>query len=439
LIGATAGYIALLGTDDSESELVFLDSGGFPYAMDPTFSMPVNAPRDTDSPIKETVYFNDFTGSEWIQFMPAGITGLYNVLFAPLVIENKTVGSLCLANKPGGFTDDNARLVSAFGELAAIALQNNRTFELLESSEERYRALVENASDAVISFTSKGAIVSWNRQAELIFGYSAHEIQDQPFTILLPSRYRSSVHNKMKRMMARVRPRRTVNPSEISGLKKDGSIFPMELSLTHWKVKDENFFTATCRDISQRKRMEENIKQLAYYDSLTNLPSRIIFIDRANHMLVHSNRNKKKLAIMMLDLDRFKNVNDTLGHNVGDLLLQAVARTLTGLLRKSDTVTRLGGDEFIILLPDIKSEDALKRVTRKIMRAFKTPFILEVPMMLNGREVHITPSIGIVLYPEDGNDVETLMKNADIAMYRAKEAGRNRYRRFSPELSQETA
>ena len=180
------------------------------------------------------------------------------------------------------------------------------------------------------------------------------------------------------------------------------------------------------RDVTQRKRQEERLAFLAIHDSLTELPNRVLFNDRLTLALANAARRKKEIAVLMLDLDRFKQINDTLGHSVGDRLLKSVAERLPGLLRKSDTIARLGGDEFMVLLPEISNPGSAGRVARRILRAFKQPFDLK------DRKIPITASIGIASYPRDGEDVESLTKNADIAMYAAKEGGRNTYKLYAP-------
>jgi diguanylate cyclase (GGDEF)-like protein/PAS domain S-box-containing protein len=178
-------------------------------------------------------------------------------------------------------------------------------------------------------------------------------------------------------------------------------------------------------DITTRKEMEEKIKRLAYHDSLTGLPNRMLLSDRLNMAKILSDRNRKKLALMMLDIDKFKEINDTLGHHIGDLLLRVVAEKLTRILRKEDTVARFGGDEFVLVLPEQKDVQAALKVARKIINAFRKAVVLE------GHALIITSSIGISIYPDHGQDIDTVLKNADSAMYRAKQAGRNQYRLYN--------
>ncbi|MBA2690337.1 MAG: EAL domain-containing protein [Burkholderiales bacterium] len=174
-----------------------------------------------------------------------------------------------------------------------------------------------------------------------------------------------------------------------------------------------------------RKQAEERIQYLAFYDGLTGLPNRMLFSQRLNHSLAQARRYKKMLAVLFLDLDRFKNINDTLGHEAGDRLLQGMAQRLSGCLREGDTAARFGGDEFVVLLEDIADFEQAANVARKLIRAAQSPFIIM------GAEFHITASIGISVYPEDGEDSQMLMKHADIAMYLAKDRGKNNYQFYS--------
>jgi diguanylate cyclase (GGDEF)-like protein/PAS domain S-box-containing protein len=214
---------------------------------------------------------------------------------------------------------------------------------------------------------------------------------------------------------------------EATGVRLDGVHFPQEISLT--AIAGENSMVCVVRDITERTYAEEQIKHLAYHDALTNLPNRLLFKDRLSVALSHAHREESRLAVLFLDLDRFKVINDSLGHNIGDQLLQAVAARIDACVRDSDTVARLGGDEFTILLPRLnRSEDAAP-VAAKIIDAVRYPFHIE------GREFFITTSIGISVYPEDGADAETLIKNADTAMYQAKELGRDNYQLFNAHVN----
>ena len=182
-------------------------------------------------------------------------------------------------------------------------------------------------------------------------------------------------------------------------------------------------------DITERKRAEEQIKSLAYHDSLTGLPNRRLFQDRLSMAVAQAHRNSQRLAVLFLDLDRFKSVNDSLGHAAGDRLIQDVAERLRTCLREGDTVARLGGDEFTLLLPGVAQVVDAARVAEKVLDSLRVPFLIE------DRELLTTASIGISLYPEDGRDADTLVKNADAAMYRAKQQGRDNYQLCAPALN----
>ena len=202
----------------------------------------------------------------------------------------------------------------------------------------------------------------------------------------------------------------------ISGLERHVEERTAELRIANEQLQQE---------ITERKRAEAIIKQMAYHDTLTGLPNRRLFSDRLNLALAHAHRNQQKLAVMLLDLDHFKEVNDTLGHSVGDQLLQAASKRLTSLLRKGDTVARMGGDEFLLLLPEIAGGEDAAKIAAKILEAFRKPYVFD------GHELCITTSIGIALYPDDGEDEDKLIRNADITMYRAKEQGRDNCQRYT--------
>ena len=260
LIGATAGYVALLSRDGTENELLFLDSGGLPCTVEPTLPMPIRGLRAEAYHSAKTVYDNDFPGSEWVGFLPEGHAELHNVLFAPLRIEGEVVGLLGLANKPGGFAEDDARMAAAFGELAAIALHNSRTLEALENSEQRFRSLVETAADAIISADSRGNITLCNRRGEALFGYRAGELVGEPLTSIMPERFRDGHKKGMERLLSTGKPTIVGKTVELVGLRKDGSEFPLELSVAKSGPGGESFFAAVIRDISERKRVEEALR-----------------------------------------------------------------------------------------------------------------------------------------------------------------------------------
>jgi len=261
LIGARSGYVALLTKDGTENELLHLDSGGLACAVDPALPMPIRGLREKAYRSCETVFDNRFSGSEWVKFLPGGHVKLDNVLFAPLVIDSRAVGLLGLANKPGGFTKQDARIASGFSEFASVALFNSRTLESLEHSEEQFRSVVETAIDAIITVDGRGTIIFWNPQAELMFGYRANEIIGKPVALIMPERFREKHKRGLTKAASRKRPKISGNILELVGLRKDGNEFPLELSLASWETKEGIFFTAIIRDIGERKQAESALQE----------------------------------------------------------------------------------------------------------------------------------------------------------------------------------
>ncbi len=218
---------------------------------------------------------------------------------------------------------------------------------------------------------------------------------------------------------------------EVWDRRKSGDSYPKWLTLS--VVRDANARIANYieifSDISERKEREERVRHLAHHDALTGLPNRALLTDRLTQAIALAQRNDTRVAVMFLDLDRFKNVNDSLGHSVGDKLLHEVAVRLKAAMRASDTVSRLGGDEFVILMPDAQDQAAISTAARKVLEAVSLPYAID------GHELISTPSLGISVFPADGQDVETLLRNADAAMYHAKESGRNNFQFFTQDMN----
>ena len=215
--------------------------------------------------------------------------------------------------------------------------------------------------------------------------------------------------------------------------RKDGSTYPVDVRLQLSSVGDDSVFVAMIMDTTEQKAAESRISFLAYHDELTELPNRNLFLDRLQQALFDADREEHLVAVMFLDIDRFKNINDSLGHTAGDKLLIEAARRLKQVLRTGDTVSRFGGDEFSVLLSGVHNVADCTLVADKIMERMMEPFLID------GKELVVTVSIGITLYPFDDGEVDGLLKNADIAMYHAKEAGRNNYQFYSSAMAQAAA
>jgi diguanylate cyclase (GGDEF)-like protein/PAS domain S-box-containing protein len=295
----------------------------------------------------------------------------------------------------------------------------------LKNSEERYRTLVESSTDAILMLDREKNAITCNQAFLALFGYQKKEIESQSVRIIHPSEESFRTYGKATYpLVERVGSLR----EEWDLMRKDGMIFSAEIVTSPIRSPDGTTTGYICiiRDITERKRAEEELAYMATHDSLTGLPNRTLFTDRLTMALVQARRSQKKLAVMLLDLDYFKNVNDTLGHGVGDQLLSAVGHRLQGLLRRGDTVARIGGDEFLLLLPEMLQVEYATTLAQKVLQAFREPFACD------GHELHITTSIGIAIFPDDDGDADTLIKNADIAMYRAKNKGRDSFQRYTP-------
>ncbi len=265
LIGATSGYVALLNEESEENEVLFLDSGGMPCTVDPT--LPIRGLREKVYQYRIAVFENAFPDSQWARFLPEGHSTLENVLFAPLTIDRQVVGLLGIANKPGGFNNDDARLATAFGELAAIALRNSRTLEALESSEQRFRSLTQSANDGIISIDHHGNIVFFNDAAAKMFGRTANEIVGKPLNRVIPERFQAAHQRSIHEVIETGESKILGKTVEVIGLRADGGEFPVELSLSSWKSCEETFFTGILRDVTERndalKAMRAAQKELA--------------------------------------------------------------------------------------------------------------------------------------------------------------------------------
>ncbi len=445
--------------------------------------------------------------------------------------------------------DATGAVVRMYGTAQDITEQA-ATEALLRDAEKRFRDVVEYAPDAMIVINKDGEIVMMNSQTENLFGYSRQELLGKEIEVLIPMRFRKRHAIYRKSYFHKPEIRRMGMGLELSGHRKDGSEFPVEICLSPLETAEGLLTSSTIRDITERKQTEQTlhlaakvfetsregiliadqdrhiltvnkacteitgyseqqiiggatntlqsellgddsyehvwqkidetghwegevtrrksngqsytawvsitairsgtattnyigifsdiserkeaqsrIQFMAEHDFLTRLPSRALLLDRLEQGIASALRNGSQLAVLFLDLDRFKNVNDSLGHNVGDRLLQEVAQRLQKCVRSVDTISRQGGDEFVVILVEIGNMPQVAHIAASIMAAVAQPYRIE------GYEINLTTSIGVSMYPSDGADIDTLIKNADVAMYHAKESGRNDFRFFSKEMN----
>ena len=550
LVGAMAGYVALLSPDGNYNEVVYLETGGQPCRVAPELPMPLRGFREVCCRAQRPVYCNDFMASEFVRYLPPGHVTIDNVLFAPLVIQERAVGLLGLANKPGGFTDDDVAVAAAFGKAAALALYLWRTLDQLAESEGRYRLLAENARDiiyrvrlwpdlafeyvspaatAVTGYTPEehyadpelglrlvypedrpileqmrrghvptepvvlrwvrrdgslvwteqlntpvydaagrvialegvarditerkraeeelrrqkeflarlletldalvvvldpeGRICEFNRACERLTGYARTEVLGRKVWdfLLLPEEAEA-----VKGVFRNLLQGRFPNQHENYWVAKNGNRILVAWSNTvlldeHGRVA---YVVGTGRDVTEQRRLEQRLSYLATHDQLTGLPNRV-FLEETLRRAISRARRGVRSAVLFLDLDSFKVVNDTYGHPVGDRLLVALAEMLSGLVRAEDLVVRWGGDEFVVLLEDTTPEEA-RTVAGRIASA-----VAEAPFRVDDREFAISVSIGLAAVEGDAAP-EQVLARADAAMYRAKAQGPGRVAVYRP-------
>ena len=306
------------------------------------------------------------------------------------------------------------QMFNAIGSQVGQFMERKRTEDALLVSEEKFRGLAEQ-SIVGTCLIQDGKFVYVNQHLAETLNFRQEEMPGLTVLDLVAERDRDTVKENMRRRIS----------GEVSNirytfhaLKKDGSEVPMEAHGSAMKYLGRPAIIATVLDITERKAAEEKIKYMAYHDSLTDLPNRTLFYDRLNQAILYGHRENEPVALMFLDLDRFKEINDSYGHNCGDFLLKQLGHRLSGILRESDTIARIGGDEFAIILPRPEKIEGAIRAAKKIMEAMRAPFNL-VKTQLN-----VTFSIGIAVFPEHGEDINTLLQRADSAMYKAKRSGK---------------
>lgn len=352
-------------------------------------------------------------------------------------VDGWTLGSLAvLDRRPRRLSATQQRCLQEISTLILQEMEHRSEVQSLQSalhqSEERFQLFTERAQDyAVMMLDPAGRITTWNGGAERISGYRGEEVLGRHISLLyLPEDVDAGI------------PARRLECAEKNGftehedwcLRRDGSRFRALNTLT--ALRDANGalrgFCKITRDLTQHRQAEEQIAFLAHHDLLTGLPNRHLFREKIAQAIARAYRNHRKIGVLLLDLDRFKHVNESLGHKQGDQLLKMVAERLQTCVRDGDMIARQGGDEFILLVPDINGHEDLSRIANRLIGALQAPFLL------GHHEVYVTPSIGASIFPDDGTDYELLLKHADIAMYQAKTHGRNRFQVFLPSMAPNT-
>jgi diguanylate cyclase (GGDEF)-like protein/PAS domain S-box-containing protein len=333
----------------------------------------------------------------------------------------------------------------------------SRNIATRKESDAKYRGLLEAAPDAMVVVNQDGEIVLLNVQAEKQFGYRRDELVGQKVTNIIPEGFAERLIADALRSAEDALAQQIGAGIELYGLRKNRSTFPIEIMLSPLESAEGLLVTAAIRNITTRKKAEallvqkveelnrsneelmesahvartmtQQMTHLAEHDSLTGLPNRLLLNDRLAQSVKLAQRNMCQVAVLFLDLDGFKHINDSLGHAIGDKLLQSIAARLTDCLRAPDTISRLGGDEFVVLLPEVRQPEDAAITARRLLQALAESHSIE------GHDLHVTTSIGVSVYPDDGLNAETLIKNADTAMYQAKDNGHHSFQFFRPAMN----
>jgi diguanylate cyclase (GGDEF)-like protein/PAS domain S-box-containing protein len=308
------------------------------------------------------------------------------------------------------------------------AIEKQRADSALRESEAMFHGLLEAASDGMVIVNDEQEIIMVNKQFEEMFGYDRSEVIGRNLGILIPPRF-GHLQNYDREYFLSPGKKLMGQDGEFYALRKDGSEFPMEIYLSPLETLNGLIVSAAIRDVSERKGYEARLDYLDNHDSLTDLPNRVLLGDRLSQALLNAERHRRQVAVLFIDLDNFKFINSSLGHDMGDQLLKLIAARLTACIRASDTVARQRSDKFVIVLSDLAENVDAVQVTRKIQTA------VSQPVEIDAQFIEVSCCIGICLYPKDGKDVQTLLKKAELAAAHAKELEPKTLQFFTDELN----
>lgn len=350
-----------------------------------------------------------------------------SMLCVPIILNGKSAGAISYLQTTHihNWTPDEESFARSTADLAALAIEASERKKMEDNLRIKTEAM-NAASDQILITDSSGMVEFINPSYEREIGYTIDELREMPsFGMCAPES--ATVVDEIRHVITAGHTWH----GEVTILRKDGSTVVEDVNITpvtNPRGQIEHYI-AIHRNITDKKLYEQQLCHIAHHDSLTGLPNRLLFNDRLKQCLAQAARNANGMAVLFLDLDRFKQINDTLGHSAGDILLQSVSERLQNCIREADTIARMGGDEFTIILSSINSIHDVESVARRTVEALSAPFVL------SGKECFVTVSVGIGVYPVDGNDIDTLIRNADTAMYRAKEQGRNNFQFYTQTLN----
>ena len=323
---------------------------------------------------------------------------------------------------------DSNDQITAIGSIFIDVSERMNALETIESQKHKLTAILGSSLDAMVQMGGEGFITGWNNQAEKIFGWSEAEALGRPLhQLIVPQQFREAHVKGLKHYLDTGVGPVLSSMIEINALHRQGHEFPVELSISSIGNPEYPEFNAFIRDISKRKQDEYNVWNQANFDSITELPNRNMFLNTLEQEIAKSKRHLDPFALLFIDLDNFKRINDTYGHDIGDAVLKEVANRIRESVREVDTVSRLSGDEFTVILTQLDTQVKVERICRKILKAISGVTIVDQ------KPVRTSASLGITISPQDSGDAKTLLKFADQAMYVAKKAGKNQFKFYSAE------
>ncbi|MDO8931028.1 MAG: EAL domain-containing protein, partial [Rhodocyclaceae bacterium] len=432
--GMKMAWIALLDATSRQVAVAASHGAGLEYlddihisadADDPYGRGPIGTAIREGRPVLNLDFLNDPLSAPWHE--RAAKFGFCSMASLPLRCDGRIVGAFNLyADEANAIDDDARRLLEEMATDISYALAGFERDAAVKLAAEVF----EQGKEGIMITDTHGRIVRVNRAFSEISGYGEAEALGQGANLLSSGRHDREFYREMWQAIDTTGHWQ----GEIWNRRKDGHVYPEWMAIS--RVLDGNgqpsHYVGIFSDITQHKEVETRIRRLAHFDALTGLPNRVLLNDRARHAISMAQRSHEQLAVLFVDLDHFKNINDTLGHRIGDELLIEVGKRMKIVVREEDTISRQGGDEFIVVLPGTDAGGAA-HVARKLIEAIAVAFKVEQ------YELVVTPSLGIAMYPSDGEDFETLSKCADTAMYRAKQEGRNTFRFFTPEMQEHSA
>lgn len=388
---------------------------------------------------KETAWIADVTLDQHFPRAEAATAAGLRAAFAfPIQAGGNIVGVMEFFSKHAQGTDQEMLQSAHFiGRHIGQFFQRKMAEHALRESEAHFRSVVEQASDSFYIHDGDGRFIDVNQHGCNSLGHTREQLLSMSF-LDIDVDLSSDELAHLQRQVANGAP----IVVESRHRRRNGTTFPVEIRMGPIKIDGEEHLLSLVRDVSERKELEEHIQHLAFHDSLTHLPNRAMFNRQLQHAILQAQRHNKRLAVLFIDLDRFKNINDTLGHDAGDRLLQEMARRLSASLHGSDIVqrpagigmvARLGGDEFVILVEEVCDTGQVSEIANRLLATMVKEYLLE------GQLIHMTASIGISVFPEDGHNEFSLMKHADIAMYRAKASGKNAFQFYSSQMDVHSA